>query len=99
MLQIYDYYAGSLSSEYDKHPNDIIPWEIFKYYQKGGYLQFDFGGAGKPNIPYGVRDYKLKFGGELVNHGRYLFIHQQIFFLLLKLALKFRSIYLQWRNK
>ena len=28
-------------------------------------------GAGKPNEDYGVRDFKLQFGGELVEHGRY----------------------------
>lgn len=96
---IYDYFAGSLSSEYNKHPNDIIPWEVFKYYHQEGYELFDFGGAGKPDIPYGVRDYKLKFGGKLVNHGRFIFIHNNWKFLLLKTALNFRKRYLNWRKK
>jgi serine/alanine adding enzyme len=31
-------------------------------------------GAGKPDEGYGVREFKSKFGGELVEHGRFLFV-------------------------
>jgi lipid II:glycine glycyltransferase (peptidoglycan interpeptide bridge formation enzyme) len=31
-------------------------------------------GAGKPDEAYGVRDFKAKFGGKLVEHGRFLFV-------------------------
>jgi len=31
---------------------------------------YDFGGAGKPDEPYGVRDFKAKFGGKLINYSR-----------------------------
>lgn len=73
--RIYDWFAGSKEEHYDKYPNDILPWEVFKWGHNNGYRIFDFGGAGKPNVPYGVRDYKLKFGGDLVNFGRYQIIH------------------------
>ncbi len=69
---VYDFFAGSFVAYYHLNPNDLIPWEVFIDSKKNGYHQFDFGGAGKPNIPYGVRDYKKKFGGTLVNHGRYI---------------------------
>ena len=62
-----DWYAGSSTEHYDKNPNDIIPWEAFKIAKNEGYKIFDFGGAGKPDIIYGVRDYKKKFGGEFIN--------------------------------
>ncbi len=68
---LYDFYAGSKSQYYKKHPNDLIPWEVFLWGKKNGYHTFDFGGAGKPGIPYKVRDYKKQFGGELVNYGRF----------------------------
>jgi len=68
---IYDFFAGSISKYYSKNPNDLIPWEVFIWGKDHGYKVFDFGGAGKPDQPYGVRDYKLKFGGGLVNYGRY----------------------------
>ena len=37
----------------------------------------DFGGAGKPDEPYGVRTFKAKYGGELVNYGRYVCVHSR----------------------
>jgi lipid II:glycine glycyltransferase (peptidoglycan interpeptide bridge formation enzyme) len=80
---IFDMFAGSLSIHYTKNPNDLIPWEVFKWGRSNGFATFDFGGAGKPSVPYGVRDYKLKFGGELVNYGRYYFIQSQ---LIMKIA-------------
>lgn len=73
---IYDFYAGSMVKFYNKYPNDLIPWEVFKWGKKNNYKIFDFGGAGKPNVPYGVRDYKKKFGGEFINYGRYEKVHK-----------------------
>ena len=75
---VYALYAGSSSKNYDKNPNDILPWEVFRQCKNEGKTIFDFGGAGKPNVPYGVRDYKMKFGGKLVNYGRFTLIHNPI---------------------
>jgi len=63
-------------------PNDVLPWHIFLWGKQNGFKVFDFGGAGKPNIPYGVRDYKLKFGGKLVNFGRFELIHKPVLYRL-----------------
>ncbi|WP_461076841.1 lipid II:glycine glycyltransferase FemX [Spirosoma flavus] len=68
---LYDYYAGAYSNYYNKYPNDLLPWEIMKWAKNHGLTHFDFGGAGKPDVQYGVREYKKKFGGQLVNYGRY----------------------------
>lgn len=73
-----DWYAGSYKDYYNKYPNDILPWKVFKILKEDGYKVFDFGGAGKPNIPYGVRDYKKKFGGEFITYFRYKKIHKPI---------------------
>ncbi len=68
---IYDWYAGS-SREYLKLcPNDILPWNAIEWGSKNQFQTFDFGGAGKPNESYGVREFKKQFGGKLVNFGRY----------------------------
>jgi len=75
---IYDWYAGASESDLDKYPNDLLPYKVMEWGHVNGYKFFDFGGAGKPNKAYGVRDYKLKFGGTLVNYGRYEAIHQPI---------------------
>jgi lipid II:glycine glycyltransferase (peptidoglycan interpeptide bridge formation enzyme) len=53
------------------HPNDLIPWDVFLWGKENGFTRFDFGGAGKPDVPYGVREYKKKFGGKMVSYGRY----------------------------
>ncbi|NBB22966.1 GNAT family N-acetyltransferase [Runella sp. CRIBMP] len=66
-----DYYAGAYQENYDKYPNDLLPWEVFRWAKQNGFTRFDFGGAGKPGVPYGVREYKKKFGGEMVNYGRF----------------------------
>lgn len=76
--RILDWYAGAYQENLPKYPNDLLPWEAILWAKRNGYKTFDFGGAGKPGIPYGVRDFKLKFGGELVNFGRFEKIHQPI---------------------
>ena len=75
---IYDWYAAGSDNHLDKYPNDVLPWEIFSWGRENGYSLFDFGGAGKPTESYGVRDYKLKFGGELVNFGRYTKVYKKL---------------------
>ncbi len=89
---IYDFYAGSMMKFYKKYPNDLIPWEVFKWGKENDYKVFDFGGAGKPDVPYGVRDYKKKFGGEFVNYGRYEKVHQPMMFKMAKVGFKL------WQN-
>lgn len=77
---LYDYYAGSYSRYYNKYPNDLLPWDVFRWAKANGFSRFDFGGAGKPGVLYGVRDYKKKFGGTLVNYGRYEQVHYPLLF-------------------
>ncbi len=86
---IFDNYAGSYLTHYNKYPNDLIPWEVFLWGKRNDYRVFDFGGAGKPDIPYGVREYKKKFGGEIVNYGRYEKIHSRFIYLMAKQGFKF----------
>lgn len=85
---IYDWYAGSFSSYYNEHPNDFLPFKTMAWGQKNGYRVFDFGGAGKPNQPYGVRDHKMKFGGELLEFGRFEKIHKPILMEIAKFGLQ-----------
>lgn len=73
---LYDWYAGSLREYYKFCPNDFLTFKTMAWGHNNGYKVFDFGGAGKPNVPYGVRDYKLKFGGDLVNFGRFEIMHK-----------------------
>jgi lipid II:glycine glycyltransferase (peptidoglycan interpeptide bridge formation enzyme) len=54
---------------------------------------FNFMGAGKPEVDYGVRNYKLEFGGELVEYGRFLKINNHFLYNLGKLGLKLSRIF------
>lgn len=89
---IYDWYAASDNNYLSYRPNDVLPWEIFKWGCNNGFHTFDFGGAGKPSESYGVRDYKIKFGGTLVNYGRYVKVHNHLIYHTMK------SLYLIWRR-
>jgi len=64
------WYGGSIRMP-TVSPVDLLQWHEIAWSGVQGYERFDFGGAGWPGIPYGVRDYKAKFGGDLVCHGRY----------------------------
>lgn len=77
---IYDWYAASDEDYLKFRPNDILPYQVMVWGAENGYEIFDFGGAGKPGVPYGVRDYKLRFGGELIDLGRYKKIYKPILY-------------------
>lgn len=68
--QVYAWYNG-VERHNSFSPIDYQTWYEFVWGHESGYARYDFGGAGWPDIPYGVRDYKAKFGGELVRYGRY----------------------------
>lgn len=64
------------------YPAECITWGDIEWGHQHGYEIYDFGGAGWPNKPYGVRDFKAKFGGDLVNYGRYRKIYSPLKFAL-----------------
>lgn len=49
---------------------------------------FDFMGAGRPDVEYGVRKYKLEFGGEILEYGRFIKINNRFLYYLGKLGVK-----------
>jgi hypothetical protein len=77
---MYGWYGG-MDREYSAHaPNEILMWKILEWGVQNGYHTYDFGGAGKPGEEYGVRDFKAKFGGQLVNYGRNICVHNKALF-------------------
>jgi hypothetical protein len=69
------WYTGVLR-EYSSHrANDLLVWRALELGREAGCRVLDFGGAGKPDEPYGVRDFKAKFGGQLVDFGRDVLVH------------------------
>jgi lipid II:glycine glycyltransferase (peptidoglycan interpeptide bridge formation enzyme) len=75
---IYADYVGVPNRHKNLHANPLLNWHVLKWGLENGYHIFDFGGAGKPNKNYGVREFKRQFGGKLVNFGRYSKIHSPI---------------------
>jgi CelD/BcsL family acetyltransferase involved in cellulose biosynthesis len=72
---VYGWYGGT-DREYTYYvPNELLTWKILEWAAQRGYRVYDFGGAGKPDEEYGVRDFKAKFGGELVAYGRNVCVH------------------------
>jgi lipid II:glycine glycyltransferase (peptidoglycan interpeptide bridge formation enzyme) len=78
--KIFDWYAGSSGNESNKYPNDYLLVNILKWGVNNNFSMFDFGGAGNPNIPYGVRDHKMKFGGDLHEFGRFININNPLIY-------------------
>jgi len=87
---IYDWYACSSKKYLHLHPNEFLVWHILSWGSKNGYSMFDFGGAGNPDKPYGVREFKREFGGNLVNYSTYIHINKQLTF---NLTTKLYEIY------
>lgn len=85
---IYDWYSGASNEHLNKYPNDFLPWKVMEWASQNGFKCFDFGGAGKPHVHYGVREHKLKFGGELVEFGRFEKIHKKSLMKVGKIGLK-----------
>ena len=70
-------------------PSVMVNYAGVSYAARQGMSRFDFMGAGKPDDGgYGVRDFKLKFGGDLVEYGRYIHVCNRMLFGIGKLAVK-----------
>ncbi|MCD4740963.1 MAG: GNAT family N-acetyltransferase [Desulfobacteraceae bacterium] len=75
---IHDWYAGASNNASSLYPNDYLVWHVLKWGVKNNYKLFDFGGAGKPDVEYGPREFKRRFGGNLINYGRYTHLHSPV---------------------
>jgi|LakMenEpi03Aug12_release.lakeMendotaPanAssembly.Ray.scaffolds.fasta_scaffold00005_145 serine/alanine adding enzyme len=87
---IYEFYICGLDAEFkDQSPSVMATYAAIQYGFKNNLKRFDFMGAGKPDEDYGVRDFKAKFGGELVEHGRFVKINNKALYAIGKSALAF----------
>lgn len=70
---IYEWYICGMDKEFPaQHPSVLATWAAIDYGINNHIPLMDFMGIGKPDTPYGVRDFKLRFGGKKVSHGRYV---------------------------
>jgi len=92
--KIYEWYIVGLDKSFKKqYPSVMATYAAIEFGAKNYYTKFDFMGAGKPNNEYNVRDFKSKFGGELVEYGRFLKIFNPMLYFIGKLGLKFIYIF------
>lgn len=71
---IYEWYICGLDKEYQKmgvYPSVMATWGTIEYACKNNIPVFDMMGAGKPGVPYGVREFKQKFGSEKIIQYRF----------------------------
>ena len=86
---IYEWYVCGLDEEYrDQYPSVMATHAAIEYAKQNSLPLFDFMGAGQPDIPYGVRDFKMEFGGELVEHGRFLCVRKPLLFRIGRLGVR-----------
>ena len=60
----------------------VVTWAAMDYANNHGLHLFDLMGAGVPDIPYGVRDFKMRFGGQLHEYGRFLHVNNRLLYAL-----------------
>lgn len=86
---MYEWFAGGMDRQYRKYfPSTLATYLGIKSASENGISMFDMMGAGKPDKSYGVRDFKAKFGGKLVEHGRFIHIVNPILYKIGKLGVK-----------
>lgn len=85
---IYELYICGLDEKFkEQYPSIMATWAAVEYALQNQIPVFDFMGAGKPDEAYGVRDFKARFGGNLVEHGRFLNVTQPFLYRLGKAGL------------
>lgn len=86
---IYTFYYYGLKDYHKKiFPTHLALMAAIEYALQNGIGKVDFMGAGKPGEDYGVRDYKLKFGSELQEQGRFLKIESPLLYRIGKTGLE-----------
>jgi lipid II:glycine glycyltransferase (peptidoglycan interpeptide bridge formation enzyme) len=86
---IYEWYVCGLDEKYkEQYPSVMATYAAIESAKQKGIPMFDFMGAGVPDKPYGVRDFKMEFGGAVVKHGRYLCVRKSLLYKIGKWGVK-----------
>lgn len=80
---VYEWFACGKDGVFKNiHPSSVTKYAGMKFAADNGYPIFDMMGAGKPNEPYGVRDFKAEFGGALVEYGRFALLCKPMLYMI-----------------
>ena len=86
---IYEWFVCGMDSSYKSlSPSVMATWAAMEYAHTHQLPRFDIMGAGEPGVPYGVRDFKAEFGGQLVEYGRFLCVCKPMLYQIGKLGVK-----------
>ncbi len=86
---VYEWFVCGEDGKYEHiFPSSYATYLGICHAAEGDYPLFDMMGAGKPDEAYGVRDFKARFGGKEVEHGRYLSICHPLLYRLGSLGVK-----------
>jgi lipid II:glycine glycyltransferase (peptidoglycan interpeptide bridge formation enzyme) len=86
---IYEWYVCGLDEDYrELYPSVVATHAAIEYAKHNEIPFFDFMGAGTPDLPYGVRDFKSEFGGKLLEYGRFLYIRKPLLYWIGKMGVK-----------
>ena len=80
---IYEWYVCGLDDQYKElSPSTLATWAAMDYGLRNNIPKFDFMGVGTPTKPYGVREFKRRFGGEMTNFGRYSRVNNKLLYFI-----------------
>ena len=78
---VYEWFVCGRDGEWKSiFPSSLATYAGIKYAAEHNCLRFDMMGAGTPDEAYGVRDFKARFGGKEVEHGRFLCITKPLLY-------------------
>lgn len=78
---VYEWFECGLNAEFkDQYPSVMATYAGIQLAHQSGCSRYDMMGAGEPGVPYGVRDFKAEFGGQLVEHGRFLCVTKPLLY-------------------
>ncbi len=78
---VYEWFECGLNAEYkEQYPSVMATWVGMTLAHETDCVRYDMMGAGEPDVPYGVRDFKSEFGGKLVAHGRFLRVNKPLLY-------------------
>lgn len=86
---VYEWFECGLNAQSkEQYPSVMATYAGMCYAAEEGIGRYDMMGAGVPDVPYGVRDFKAEFGGKLVEHGRFLCVCEPILYKMGALAVR-----------
>lgn len=86
---LYEWFVCGRDGEWKSiFPSSLATYAGIMYAAEHGMSRFDMMGAGKPDEAYGVRDFKARFGGKEVEHGRFLCVTKPLFYKIGVLGVK-----------